>query len=96
VLVLAPTREIAMQGVEAATQIGAHLPDLKLASFIGGLPVAEDKRKAVHCQLAVGTPGRLRQVGEPANSVGIPLMCLTLGYESSLKLLTAVFKNNRL
>ncbi len=70
-MVLAPTREIAMQGVEAATQIGAHLPDLKLASFIGGLPVAEDKRKAVHCQLAVGTPGRLRQVGESAKRVVI-------------------------
>ena len=63
VLVLAPTREIAMQGVQVAAQIGSHLPDLKLASFIGGLPIAEDKIKAHHCHMAVGTPGRLRQVG---------------------------------
>lgn len=61
-MVIAPTREIALQGLEVATQIGCHLPDLKMASFIGGLPVAEDKIKALHCQLAVGTPGRLRQV----------------------------------
>lgn len=61
-MVLAPTREIAMQGVQVASQVGCQLPHLKLASFIGGLPVAEDKAKAQHCHLAVGTPGRLRQV----------------------------------
>ena len=61
-VVIAPTRELAMQGVQVATRIGSHLPDLKLASFIGGLPPAEDRVKAQRCQLAVGTPGRLRQV----------------------------------
>jgi len=62
VLVIAPTREIAMQGLEVASQIGANMPGLKIASFIGGLPVSEDKIKAVNCQMAIGTPGRLKQL----------------------------------
>lgn len=61
-LILAPTREIAMQGLEVATQIGSQLPDLKIASFIGGLPVAEDRIKAARCHMAIGTPGRMKQL----------------------------------
>jgi superfamily II DNA/RNA helicase len=62
VLVIAPTREIAMQGVEVASQIGSSLPEVKISSFIGGLPVSEDRVKAQHCHLAVGTPGRVKQI----------------------------------
>jgi len=62
VLVIAPTREIAMQGLEVASQIGANMPGLKISSFIGGLPLSEDKIKAVSCQMAIGTPGRLKQL----------------------------------
>ena len=61
-LILAPTREIAMQGLEVATQIGSQLPDLKIASFIGGLPLAEDRIKAARCHMAIGTPGRMKQL----------------------------------
>jgi ATP-dependent RNA helicase DDX20 len=60
--VLAPTREIAMQGLEVASQIGAHMPGIKIASFIGGLPLIEDKMKATNCQMAIGTPGRVKQL----------------------------------
>jgi len=62
VLVIGPTREIAMQGLQVATQIGSCLPDVKIASFIGGMPLSEDRLKAQHCHLAVGTPGRITQL----------------------------------
>eukprot|EP00088_Acartia_fossae_P058660 TRINITY_DN689_c0_g1_i1.p1 TRINITY_DN689_c0_g1~~TRINITY_DN689_c0_g1_i1.p1 ORF type:complete len:701 (-),score=69.58 TRINITY_DN689_c0_g1_i1:320-2422(-) len=62
VLVLAPTREIAMQGLEVATQISSHMPNIKISSFIGGLPMSEDKIKAMSCQMAIGTPGRMKQL----------------------------------
>jgi len=61
-LVLAPTREIAIQGVTVAMQIGQELGQVKMAAFIGGISLAEDKVKAKTCQLGVGTPGRLKQL----------------------------------
>lgn len=51
-----------MQGLEVASQIGAHMPGIKIASFIGGLPLIEDKMKAINCQMAIGTPGRVKQL----------------------------------
>jgi len=61
-LVLAPTREIAIQGVTVAMQVGQELDKVKMAAFIGGISLAEDKMKAKTCQLCVGTPGRLKQL----------------------------------
>jgi len=61
-LVVAPTREIAVQGAGVATQIGANCPNLKVATFIGGISLNEDKVKARACHVAVGTPGRLKQL----------------------------------
>jgi len=61
-LVLAPTREIAIQGVTVAMQVGQELGKVKMAAFIGGISLAEDKMKAKTCQLGVGTPGRLKQL----------------------------------
>ena len=43
VVVLAPTREIAVQGVTVAQQIGQQLSQVKVQAFIGGLSLAEDK-----------------------------------------------------
>ena len=43
VLVMAPTREIAVQGVTVAQQIGQQLSQVKVQAFIGGLTLAEDK-----------------------------------------------------
>ena len=62
VLVLAPTREIAVQGVTVAQQIGQQMPSVKIQAFIGGLSLAEDKVRARTCQIAVGTPGRVKQL----------------------------------
>ena len=62
VLVLAPTREIAVQGVTVAQQIGQQLEQVKVQAFIGGLSLAEDKIRARNCQIGVGTPGRIKQL----------------------------------
>ena len=43
VVVLAPTREIAVQGVTVAQQVGQQMPQVKVQAFIGGLSLAEDK-----------------------------------------------------
>ena len=47
VLVVAPTREIALQVGDVITALGARLPapGLALGTFIGGLPTEEDVRR---------------------------------------------------
>jgi ATP-dependent RNA helicase DDX20 len=37
-------------------------PGLKVHSFIGGLPVEEDKQKLHDCHIAVGSPGRVKHL----------------------------------
>lgn len=58
-LVLAPTREIAIQIELNLRRAGAALAGFRVESFIGGLDVAEDRRKVQNCHCVVGTPGRL-------------------------------------
>ncbi len=67
VLVLAPTREIAVQGSRALIDVSKPAePKLRAATFIGGLSLAEDesklkgKKRCPH--VAIGTPGRIRQL----------------------------------
>lgn len=36
--------------------------DLRCEYFIGGTPVETDKQKAVGCQIAVGSPGRIKHL----------------------------------
>lgn len=58
VLILAPTREVAMQicsvikSISSAFKVNTH-------AFIGGQTIKEDKIKLRNCQIAVGTPGRI-------------------------------------
>ncbi|KAK9828374.1 hypothetical protein WJX81_000707 [Elliptochloris bilobata] len=62
VLVVAPTREIALQVGEVMSAVSARLPapGLAIGTFIGGLPTEEDVRRLRRpCHVAVGTPGRL-------------------------------------
>ena len=66
-LVLAPTREVALQSRDALAKLARALdpPALRVACFLGGLPVADDRAAlASGCQLCVGTPGRVRQLLE--------------------------------
>ncbi|CAB3367018.1 Hypothetical predicted protein [Cloeon dipterum] len=62
VLILTPTREIAAQVGDVLSNIGSGHMGLKVAVFIGGLPVEEDRRRAKQCHIAVGTPGRLKHL----------------------------------
>ncbi|QUR68510.1 DEAD/DEAH box helicase [Mycobacterium spongiae] len=59
-LVLAPTRELALQVAEAVSRYGAHLPQLNVLPIYGGSSYARQlsglKRGA---QVVVGTPGRV-------------------------------------
>ena len=91
-LVVAPTREIAVQGATVAMQLGAGMPGLKVAAFIGGISLAEDKVKARNCHLGVGTPGRLKQLLTegflPADSVRLVVM------DEADKLLEPAFLND--
>uniref|UniRef100_A0A4Y7M8Y2 5'-(N(7)-methylguanosine 5'-triphospho)-[mRNA] hydrolase n=1 Tax=Daphnia longispina TaxID=42846 RepID=A0A4Y7M8Y2_9CRUS len=63
-LILAPTREIAFQNAHVIYTIGSELPGINVQVFIGGLPVEADLSKCKSCHIAVGTPGRVKQLIE--------------------------------
>jgi ATP-dependent RNA helicase DDX20 len=56
-LVLAPTREVAMQIAAVIKSIGSAFA--KCSCFIGGQSIKEEPKKLKSCQIAVGTPGNL-------------------------------------
>ncbi|XP_077489114.1 uncharacterized protein LOC144099570 isoform X2 [Amblyomma americanum] len=62
VLILAPTREIAVQSCDTVRCLGCDTPGLEVYAFIGGVSVREDVRKLARCHVAVGTMGRLLQL----------------------------------
>ncbi|KAL4648395.1 putative ATP-dependent RNA helicase DDX20 [Arapaima gigas] len=64
VLVLAPTREIAVQIHSVITTIGSCLEGLECHVFIGGTPVSQDKARLKKCHIAIGSPGRIKQLIE--------------------------------
>ncbi|KAG6611370.1 putative DEAD/DEAH box RNA helicase [Phytophthora cinnamomi] len=60
-LILAPTREIAVQIETVLRQLAQFRPELVIRTCIGGLPVAQDQRHlAAGCHIVVGTPGRVK------------------------------------
>ena len=60
VLVLAPTRELALQVTQAAATYGRHLPALRVATIVGGVPYgAQLKALRGRLDILVATPGRL-------------------------------------
>ena len=78
VLICAPTREIAQQIQTVVSQIAQFIRSsldqvLSVHAFIGGMPIKEDRLVAPHCQIAVGTPGRLEALIEshelPLNAI---------------------------
>ncbi|XP_077464495.1 putative ATP-dependent RNA helicase DDX20 isoform X1 [Stigmatopora argus] len=64
VLVLAPTREIAVQIHSVVMAIGCAMEGLQCHVFIGGRPVSQDKLHLKKCHIAVGSPGRIKQLIE--------------------------------
>ena len=60
VLVLTPTRELAMQVADATKSYGAHIKDLRVATVVGGMPYgAQLKALSRRVDVLVATPGRL-------------------------------------
>ncbi|XP_054420984.1 probable ATP-dependent RNA helicase DDX20 [Pteronotus mesoamericanus] len=64
ILVLAPTREIAVQIHSVITAIGIRMEGLECHVFIGGTPLSQDKIRLKKCHIAVGSPGRIKQLIE--------------------------------
>ena len=60
VLVLTPTRELALQVSEATAAYGSNLDDLRIATVVGGMPYgAQLKALSRRVDVLVATPGRL-------------------------------------
>ena len=60
ILVLTPTRELAMQVAKAAQTYGRHVPGLKLSTVLGGMPYAlQIKQLSGPLDILIATPGRL-------------------------------------
>ena len=60
VLVLAPTRELAMQVAKAATVYGRHVQGLRVATVLGGVPYPlQIKALRGPLDILIATPGRL-------------------------------------
>ncbi|XP_053447996.1 probable ATP-dependent RNA helicase DDX20 [Nycticebus coucang] len=64
ILILAPTREIAVQIHSVITSIGIKMEGLECHVFIGGTPLSQDKTRLKKCHIAVGSPGRIKQLIE--------------------------------
>jgi superfamily II DNA/RNA helicase len=60
VLVLAPTRELVIQVAKAALVYGRHVPGLRVATVVGGVPYGEQLRALRGpLDILIATPGRL-------------------------------------
>jgi len=60
VLVLTPTRELALQVSEAASKYGKHLARVRVVSILGGMPYPlQNKLLSQPVEILVATPGRL-------------------------------------
>ena len=60
ILVLTPTRELAMQVAKAATVYGRHVQGLRVATVVGGVPYpAQIKSLRGPLDILISTPGRL-------------------------------------
>jgi len=60
ILVLTPTRELALQVSEAAAKYGKHLYRVKVVSILGGMPYPlQNKLLSQPVDILVATPGRL-------------------------------------
>ena len=62
VLIICPTREIAVQTNQVITSLAIHLPNFKSCAAIGGIKLKEDVNLMSKCQAVVGTPGRIKQL----------------------------------
>ncbi len=60
VLILVPTRELAMQVASEAVKLGRYLPHVASVCLYGGVPYPlQNKKLAKHYDILIATPGRL-------------------------------------
>ncbi|GIL72180.1 hypothetical protein Vretimale_338 [Volvox reticuliferus] len=86
-LILAPTREIAIQSEEVIRTLASELPAPPVTSavFVGGLPMLDDEKKLRRlCHVAVGTPGRVGALLQAERLVVNGLTLLVLDEVDSL------------
>ena len=58
-LIIAPTRELALQIHSVITSLSLHIPKLHIALCIGGMNMSESNSKIKRTQIIIGTPGRV-------------------------------------
>lgn len=58
-MIIAPTREIAIQIRDVIRNLGQEMKGLICEAFIGGLSMTSDYQHLIGCHVMVGTPGRL-------------------------------------
>lgn len=58
-MIVAPTREIAIQIRDVLRTLGQSMHGLRCEAFIGGLSMSADCQHLIGCHVIVGTPGRL-------------------------------------
>eukprot|EP00884_Botryococcus_braunii_P014372 jgi/Botrbrau1/22936/Bobra.0030s0013.1 len=63
-VVLCHTRELALQIAQEFERFTTHLPEVKVGTFYGGIPIKEQKEalKKGAPSIVVGTPGRVKQL----------------------------------
>uniref|UniRef100_T1K006 RNA helicase n=1 Tax=Tetranychus urticae TaxID=32264 RepID=T1K006_TETUR len=78
VLIVTPTREIALQVSEVVKTIGTYIENLKIALVTGGFKVQRDKDSLQNAQIVIGTLGRLIQLIEfkylPTSSIRLLIL----------------------
>ncbi|KAL3905019.1 MAG: hypothetical protein SGPRY_011067, partial [Prymnesium sp.] len=96
VVIVAPTREVALQSCDVCRQLGSHLHRIKCHAFVGGTPLRTDTALAKSTHIACGTPGRLVGLllseAFPSACVGLLVLdeadkLLETGFESQLRYL---------
>lgn len=98
-LVIAPTRELAMQIMGVATVLAAHMPDVRLLILTGGADNAESWAQFLEHggNLVVGTPGRLQHTLSKAPEFNVKKLellildeadrLLDMGFQQSLNVI---------
>ncbi|KAH8379611.1 hypothetical protein KR009_006038 [Drosophila setifemur] len=59
VLIVVPTRELAIQVQDHFIYLGERMHKLQAHAFIGGTDVTKDRKRMNECSVIIGTPGRL-------------------------------------
>ncbi|TMW57402.1 hypothetical protein Poli38472_003327 [Pythium oligandrum] len=91
-LILAPTREIAMQIHDVLRQLTSKSSDCIIVPVIGGLSINNDQKRLLQgCHIVVGTPGRVRAVIESRLLQTRSIRLLV--FDEVDKLMTADFEN---